>query len=146
MPADAAQLKERLEAYRQMLGTLGMRDYQVKAVASLRHRFYRLDSTFLCTQWYEVHSEASHNATCNVFVFRFISDLNHKVRTLESPNPLRATYTVVHMFAVLILASVPSLILNLPVGVVARYDNHPCAILREFLRCYLFVLSQSRAI
>lgn len=70
MPADAAQLKERLEAYRQMLGTLGMRDYQV--------------------------------------------------RTLESPNPLRATYTVVHMFAVLILASVPSLILNLPVGVVAR--------------------------
>ncbi|CAM9495549.1 unnamed protein product, partial [Sphacelaria rigidula] len=70
MPDDAAQLKERLEEYRQMLGTLGMRDYQV--------------------------------------------------RTLESPNPLKATYTVVHMFAVLLLASVPSLILNLPVGIVAR--------------------------
>lgn len=44
-----------------------------------------------------------------------------KVRTLESPNPLKATYTVVHMFLVLLLASVPSLILNLPVGIVARY-------------------------
>lgn len=35
MPDDAAQLKERLEGYRQMLGTLGMRDYQVKTVANL---------------------------------------------------------------------------------------------------------------
>lgn len=43
-----------------------------------------------------------------------------KVRTLESPNPLKATYTVIHMFAVLLLASVPSFILNLPVGIVAR--------------------------
>lgn len=30
MPDDAAQLKTRLEEYRQMLGTLGMRDYQVR--------------------------------------------------------------------------------------------------------------------
>ncbi|CAM9482234.1 unnamed protein product, partial [Laminaria digitata] len=70
MPAEATQLKERLESYRQTLTKLGMRDYQV--------------------------------------------------RTLERPNPLKATYTVIHMFAVLILASVPSFILNLPVGIVAR--------------------------
>lgn len=43
-----------------------------------------------------------------------------KVRTLDKPNPLKATYTVIHMFVVLLLASVPSFILNLPVGVVAR--------------------------
>lgn len=49
--------------------------------------------------------------------------LEVQVRTLESPNPLKATYTVVHMFAVLLLASVPSLILNLPVGIVARYNR-----------------------
>lgn len=29
MPEEATQLKTRLEAYRQMLGKLGMRDYQV---------------------------------------------------------------------------------------------------------------------
>lgn len=44
-----------------------------------------------------------------------------KVRTLNKPNPLKATYTVIHMFVVLLLASVPSFILNLPVGIVARY-------------------------
>lgn len=43
-----------------------------------------------------------------------------KVRTLDKPNPLKATYTVIHMFVVLLLASVPSFILNLPVGIVAR--------------------------
>lgn len=43
-----------------------------------------------------------------------------QVRTLEKPNPLKATYTMVHMLAVLLLASVPSLILNLPVGIIAR--------------------------
>lgn len=40
--------------------------------------------------------------------------------TLARPNPLKATYTVIHMFVVLLLASVPSFILNLPVGIVAR--------------------------
>lgn len=29
MPQEAAKLKERLDTYRQTLGTLGMRDYQV---------------------------------------------------------------------------------------------------------------------
>lgn len=29
MPEEAAKLKERLDTYRQTLGTLGMRDYQV---------------------------------------------------------------------------------------------------------------------
>lgn len=29
MPHEAAKLKERLDTYRQTLGTLGMRDYQV---------------------------------------------------------------------------------------------------------------------
>lgn len=29
MPQEATELKERLESYRQKLGTLGMRDYQV---------------------------------------------------------------------------------------------------------------------
>lgn len=33
MPEEATQLKERLEAYRQTLGRLGMRDYQVCCVA-----------------------------------------------------------------------------------------------------------------
>ncbi|CAM9628551.1 unnamed protein product [Ectocarpus sp. 6 AP-2014] len=70
MPQEATELKERLESYRQSLGKLGMRDYQV--------------------------------------------------RTLDKPNPLKATYTVIHMLVVLLLASVPSFILNLPVGVVAR--------------------------
>ncbi|CAM9722364.1 unnamed protein product [Scytosiphon promiscuus] len=70
MPEEATKLRERLESYRQTLGTLGMRDYQV--------------------------------------------------RTLDKPNPLKATYTVIHMFVVLLLASVPSFVLNLPVGIVAR--------------------------
>lgn len=30
MPKEATELKERLESYRQTLGTLGMRDYQVR--------------------------------------------------------------------------------------------------------------------
>lgn len=34
MPEDVALLKERLEAYRQMLGTLGMKDYQVRGGTS----------------------------------------------------------------------------------------------------------------
>lgn len=32
MPQEATELKERLESYRQTLGTLGMRDYQVGGV------------------------------------------------------------------------------------------------------------------
>lgn len=43
MPQEATELKERLESYRQTLGTLGMRDYQVRDMVLLfphsRQRF-----------------------------------------------------------------------------------------------------------
>ena len=38
MPREATELKERLESYRQTLGTLGMRDYQVNHVVLLLAR------------------------------------------------------------------------------------------------------------
>jgi glycerol-3-phosphate O-acyltransferase / dihydroxyacetone phosphate acyltransferase len=43
-----------------------------------------------------------------------------QVPTLGSPNLLKATYTLLHLFLVALLAAIPSLILNAPVGLVAR--------------------------
>ena len=43
-----------------------------------------------------------------------------QVPTLVTTSPLKATYTVVHLCLVLMLAAIPSLILNAPVGLVAR--------------------------
>lgn len=48
MPAEAAKLKERLDTYRQTLGTLGMRDYQVcKISLFIRYVFVRMDAVVL---------------------------------------------------------------------------------------------------
>jgi glycerol-3-phosphate O-acyltransferase/dihydroxyacetone phosphate acyltransferase len=45
---------------------------------------------------------------------------DYQVPTLDQPDTLKDAYTVVHLFLVFILASVPSIILNAPVGLVAR--------------------------
>jgi len=45
---------------------------------------------------------------------------DYQVPTLAYPNPLRATYIVLHLFVAWSLAAFPSLILNAPVGIVAR--------------------------
>lgn len=175
MPQEATELRERLESYRQTLGTLGMRDYQVRAAffsfvsingngsqycceeEALRRccrtvcghgksvdtgvafldQVWRTGTAILVRRGLRrPNCDFPHKATENDVhearqlnlvpgdppraISSYLSIFLLKVRTLDRPKPLKATYTVIHMFVVLLLASVPSFILNLPVGVVAR--------------------------
>eukprot|EP00611_Tribonema_gayanum_P009977 TRINITY_DN1988_c0_g1_i1.p2 TRINITY_DN1988_c0_g1~~TRINITY_DN1988_c0_g1_i1.p2 ORF type:complete len:692 (-),score=255.23 TRINITY_DN1988_c0_g1_i1:552-2627(-) len=45
---------------------------------------------------------------------------DYQVPTLGQPDPLKATYTLLHLFLVALLAAIPSIVLNAPVGLVAR--------------------------
>lgn len=104
-PAELEALEERLLDYQKTLHKLGLRDYQVRR---------------------DEHWEsglAAYAAVCLVVSYwMFFSCVLSctQVPTLQQDDFLKLFYTITHLLLVWTLATLPSLVLNAPVGVIVR--------------------------